>query len=119
MIDIYVPFIRQEGIDLTTFSILKFKVKEIEESKVLIEKFISVLTQWVINTENGKKAWEYSSGDFNVGDLYSFEDEIRGAMSKELMAVGIHDFEIVWGGDSKEVMNFDTVLVDSSKLDEE
>ena len=40
-------------------------------------------------------------------------------MSKELMAAGIHDFEIVWQGDPDDIKAFDTVLVDSSKLKEE
>jgi len=116
MKDVYLPFIRQEGIDITTISIMKFKVMDDMDEKSVLKKFIDVVTQWVSSTEEGKEAWEYSSEDFNVGDLASYEDEIKEAMSKELMANGIHDFEILWGGDSTEIVSFDTILVDSSKL---
>lgn len=113
---VYVPLIRQEGVEITTVSIIKFVVTDKTNESKVINKLTNVITQWVNNTEEGKKAWDDSSEDFNVGDLSSYEDIIKKTMSKELMKTGIYDFEIVMQGDSKEVINFDTILVDSSKL---
>lgn len=119
MKDIYLPFIRQEGIDITTIAIMKLKVTDETKKSDVVDKLIDVITQWINNTEDGKKAWGESCDDFNVGDLSSYEDLIRETMSKELMTVGIHYFEIIFQEDSEKVEDFDTVLVNLSSLNPE
>lgn len=35
----------------------------------LEERLVRGVTKWIIGTPEGKRTWEYSSGDLNIGDL--------------------------------------------------
>lgn len=76
-----------------TFAVIKARVtkktlqNEVEFRKALIQ----AVTFWHQNDPEGQQAWQYSSGDFNLGDLAGWSNE---GLTKALEAVGIHDFSL-------------------------
>lgn len=85
-------------------------------------KFLAALkraiTKWVKSTEEGKKAFEYSCEDFNVGDLSSYTDSPY--LTYYLHEEGIHELEIsAYASDSGNMnWNYDTPLCNADELEE-
>ncbi|TXH16604.1 MAG: hypothetical protein E6R03_05250 [Hyphomicrobiaceae bacterium] len=70
------------------------------------DKMREAVTQWVADTDEGAEAWNFSSGDLNVGDLcnYSLEDSMLSASLRfrniimkieSLEADGFHEYDEV------------------------
>lgn len=76
----------------------------------------SAITAWVKTTKEGKKAWEYSSDDMNIGDIGDDPPlSLRRLPNKE----GITGWTCVWQGGGLDTVPYDTVLVDESELDDD
>jgi hypothetical protein len=77
------------------------------------------VTQWVKETEEGKKLWKYSSNDMNIGDLAG--NEITPELRKYLLAAGIEhlDIEIVQSNDEECSYHYDSIIVNEDELPEE
>ena len=111
----------RESTDETTIAVLEAIVESGrgENSLVVTENFFEALrraiTNWVKNTTKGKKEWECSSQDFNIGDLSSLlppPPSLKVAMSKE----GIHSISIDIHSTVHSSWCFDDILVSESEL---
>lgn len=83
---------------------------------------IAAVTEWVMTTEDGKKAWENSSNDFNIGDLSAnLSDDPTDPLNVLLAKQGITGLEITTYNDTDGDLDwtYDTVLVDEIKLSED
>lgn len=69
-LEIYVPRIDK---NLVNLAIIKAKTKH-SSVDAFKNALRNALTAWVKETDEGKQAWEYSSEDFNVGDLTDWTD---------------------------------------------
>lgn len=76
-----------------------------------------VVTDWVLTTEDGKRAWVASSEDFNIGDLSHSIDE---SLIPLLASAGIEDLKIDCYSSlvSDADWTFDHVLVDTFRLED-
>lgn len=81
----------------------------------VLSRVQSAVTDWILETNAGKRAWCDSVEDFNIGDLSSelcpeLHEHFRGW---GILAVSVsspdHDVCPAW--------NYDTVLVDRSRLE--
>jgi hypothetical protein len=119
----YIPFVREEDGKSTTYAILKvvLKPKDATLSNKAIVGYLTVLiTMWIAETKEGRKAWQQSCGDFNIGDLAQVEQEFKSWVPhSQLTAVGIQDFEILGIEDGDNPIYFDKVLVNQNNLPED
>jgi hypothetical protein len=101
-------FVRQEGTVLSTIATISFH-PVLKKGQTPLEKLKEVVTLWVAKTKAGKKAWEYSGGDLNIGDLASYESDFAnyGVLH------GLFQFHILNLFDGEEVVPFDTILANS------
>jgi hypothetical protein len=81
----------------------------------VLSRVQSAVTDWIIETDEGKRAWQDSVEDFNVGDLSL---ELCAQLHEHLRSWGIlnvsvsspdHDVCPAW--------NYDTVLAERSRLE--
>lgn len=107
-------FNRNEGGVLATFAIVTFTCEQSQDPKVLMEKFKAAVTDWINFTDEGKAAWNYSCGDFNIGDFASYENDqkLNECLAKEGLFVKIDLMN-----DADNVLPFDTIL--ANDIDEE
>jgi len=93
-----------------------------------MKKLEAAVSDWVKNTQSGKKCYEYSGGritrevgsktldlcggDLNIGDLAMYEREFStGTNTDYLRKQGILDFNIQYVGDLSEgTFDYDRVL---------
>ena len=87
-------------------------------SDELMEQIKEATTHWVKTCHTGKKAWEDSRGDLNIGDLANYSAYELSRFHEYLKNKGITIEDMnVYSMDTKPgVFHFDTVLVDSDKL---
>ena len=90
----------------------------IGNDEAFLKRLGSAITAWVKETESGRREWEMSSEDFNVGDLAGccgdpeLQLRLRRAGIIELnVEANVQDRCCSW--------NYDTVLVDRDKLESE
>ena len=72
-------------------------------------------------TTEGKQAWKYSSGDFNVGDLSSYLDNDIDGLLKYLKAEGIEELSLECNSHEERTAHswtYDTVLCNPEELRE-
>jgi hypothetical protein len=75
------------------------------------------VTEWVKTTDSGRKAWEESDENFNVGDLANENLEALNELFMERHAAFITDIDVFsQDGNTGDEWAFDDVLVDSAKL---
>jgi hypothetical protein len=87
------------------------------EQDDLLERLCRAVTRWVNSTPDGAKAWEYSSQDFNIGDLAS---ELGDPILLMRMAdEGIRGFVLSDVPEEDRYWRYDTVLVNVADLEEE
>jgi hypothetical protein len=90
----------------------------LDNSKFL-EALIRAITNWMKCTDKGKKAFEYSSEDFNIGDLSSYLEDanLKGLLYEQ----GISDLtvSIYTCAESNPNWVYDTHLFDANELVEE
>jgi len=106
--------------DEFTFARVAAEVTEeilLRESKFM-GVLIGALTKWALETKEGRAAWEGSSEDFNVGDLHSHLP--NPTLEKYLRDAGIPHLEVECSSDHSQCRRwvYDTILMDSGKLDE-
>ncbi len=105
--------------DETTGAIVSCeRTKIIDSVQQMLKSIISAVTGWMKVTKSGIEKWKQSSKDFNIGDLSSCYSDAD--LRKFLKRNGILDFEI-WiftCSDMDHGFAFDTVLVDTNKLED-
>lgn len=106
-----IPFIRQEGTRTTTIALVSCRTS-LETPNQILNALTDVITQWTRETDDGIECWSQSCMDLNIGDLSMYEESFKGTHGKALMDAGIHDFKILWLGDSTESVPFDRVLAE-------
>jgi hypothetical protein len=109
-------FSRNEGGTVTTFAVVTFTSEQSQDPKVLIEKFKVAVTKWINATDDGDKAWEYSCGDFNIGDYASYDNDTE--LNKHLSDEGI-SVKINLMNDADAVYSYDTVLANEDEIESE
>lgn len=103
------PFIRQEGIRITTLAIVQFGLgdKDVELETEPVEALYNAVTAWVDETEDGRACWKESCGDLNIGDLAQYDE----SFAKYAEAKGhLKNFSILYFGDCSDMVPFDKVL---------
>jgi len=111
-------FIRKSGLN-TIENLWVVEVQMIDPAAGLDDALIALeraVTDWVIETDTGKEAWEQSSEDFNIGDFFTY---YTPGFMKFLWRHGIHYVGIVYQLGEGEEVEFDRVLVDRSRLEPE
>lgn len=102
-----------------TFAIVSAMTTNISNEHTFLARLTEALTEWVRTTKEGKKAWEYSCYDFNIGDLAGLFEEVNGRfrlplrLEKELAKRGIRNLTIVgssYDGVSRD-WSYDQVLI--------
>lgn len=79
-----------------------------KSEKNFLKCLVSAMDKW-FKTEEGAKAWEHSSGDYNVGDLANESLGEDTKLGKLLLDEGIRDLDINTYSSDNE-WSFDTVL---------
>lgn len=101
--------------DETTFALVSAKVsdKKLLEEGPFLKALRKGITKWVRGTAEGKKAWNESCQDFNVGDLCQYEKS--EALLKCLAVVGIFTLDISCNCfDYAAQWSYDTVLAEEA-----
>jgi hypothetical protein len=98
--------------DSKTIAIVSAQVDEVKltNEQEFFVALMEAMIDWVNKTADGKKAWERSSEDFNVGDL-SAEQPFSHLLKKHLQRHGIFNMKTNPG-----YWKFDDVLVDKQRL---
>lgn len=109
---LFVPFVRHEGMKGATTVAMLTVWSALGEDEI-VPAIKRALTQWVISTEDGKKAWSATCEDFNVGDLMSGNCLRDDALTALLRGEQVYIADGVIA-DASEACNFDHVLVDAS-----
>lgn len=80
---------------------------------MLLHKFRAAVTQWIKETDDGANAWEYSGGDFNIGDYASYEsnEALNQYLAEQGLSVSIN---IV--NDDDNTLAYDTVLANGDDI---
>lgn len=115
---LYIPFIRQDGLEVNTLAIVKVEVKDSLSADDAVEILKAIVTKWVKETEDGKDCWDNSNGDLNIGDLSLYESDFSEWAKPHLKKAGITDFEIPINVSVNESRLFDELLVDAGDIEE-
>lgn len=107
-------FLRYERAQVTSIGLLKFRTT-LDSDSAVQGALIDATTEWVQKTEAGRRLWEVSDQDLNIGDLVSSDalmDEVL------LTALRLREVEFVECalGEPENTASYDLVLVDSNKL---
>jgi hypothetical protein len=114
---VVIPFIRREGLDITTIAILSVILTRKVSVTTIIKTLTDLLTKWVKDTPEGRTAWQDSCADFNIGDYALCEEQfLSWVPHAKLAAKGIQDIKLLSCGDNQEVINFDKILVNQKDL---
>jgi hypothetical protein len=124
--DTQLVFIRQEGLNFPTIALATVQTAKKISVQSALKKLKAAVSDWVKNTESGRKCYEYSGGqitaevgknpqfcggDLNIGDLASYEEQFRKDGQTYLKKQGILNFNIQFLGDTSEgTVPFDTIL---------
>ena len=84
------------------------------ESGAVQGAVVSAVTDWINETESGRKAWEESCEDFNIGDLCECLDD--ESLRARLSRYGIGGMEICITDGSESQWTFDEILVNTPDL---
>ena len=106
-------FTRHEGMKgITSLAIAQLEMDEIFDENETLNRLKEAVTNWVNETEEGRKLWDYSCEDLNIGDLAACAS--REDLIPYLKKAGIKDFNFLFCGDvSSGAHSFDTVLASS------
>ena len=78
---------------------------------LFLPKLREAIAAWINKTKEGREAWDYSSEDFNVGDLAGLGYESDTPLGQELAVVGIHNLDItIMNLIGEADWHYDTVL---------
>jgi hypothetical protein len=121
-------FIRREGLDIPNIAMVSVVTAKKISVKEALEKLEAAVTDWVKNTQSGRKCYEFSGGkvtrevgskiqdfcggDLNIGDLATHEEQFLSDGQDYLRKQGILDFNIQYVGDLSEgTFSYDHILV--------
>lgn len=100
--------------------VLEFTTEGITHKNDLLKALRDGITRWMIETKEGKSAFNYSSGDFNIGDLlgsyagdYGFEESLEPYMK----AVKIHGIKVLFELTVHNRVAYDKVLCNTAEVD--
>lgn len=124
---IQIAFLRIEretldaGIILTAdFTVDKAMDKNTWEKQVE-EDLCAAVTLWIKETEEGKKLWEYSVEDLNIGDLCDYLEEAYSDPVNSTLRPYLDRFQFsrieCHGLTGSEILPYDTILVNQSDLE--
>lgn len=88
--------------------------EELMSQKSFFQALRAAVTQWVIETEEGKEQWKSSCEDFNFGDLSLNCDQ--PSLQKMLEQHGIVDLSIRQFSANATTMNYDTIIPDANQI---
>jgi hypothetical protein len=120
-------FIRQEGFKIAHIAIASVTTTRKISIQIAMMKLESAVTDWVKNTQSGRKCYEFSGGkvtrevgskttkfcggDLNIGDLATHEQQFQNDGRIYRKKQGILDFNIQYVGDLSEgTFSYDRVL---------
>ena len=109
-------FLRHESADVTTVAMLSLKTTLATDAEVMTA-LVDATTQWVQKTDAGRKLWNQSDADLNIGDLAS-----SGAFADAILLNAFRQRGIEFVGctvaDTDEfALPYDSLLVDANKLE--
>ena len=90
------------------------KTQVVDTVDALHERIVRAVTTWMKTTEEGRKAWEYASDDFNIADLVSYLDDEK--LLQCLANEGVMDLRIDEPEFSTSWRSYDAILVDSGEV---
>lgn len=95
----------------TIIATMSFDVSsDIEFPYQFFERLKKSITEWAKTTEEGKKAYNYSSGDFNFGDLASYLEDSK--LVEILKSNGITNLKMSIINSKIGDFSFDAILVE-------
>ncbi len=103
----------------STFCIVRAQTTDrVETDRQLMYTIQQSVTDWIVNTEEGKAAYIESSEDMNVGDLaqYLGDDYLMAALKAR--GVEYLKLEIQPGSEMVECWSFDTLMFDADAVKE-
>lgn len=72
-------FIRQDGKGLQNMAVLEFRHDaRLKTARAVRTALELAVTTWCRRSDTGKRAWEYSCGSLNIGDLLGVIDDEMG-----------------------------------------
>lgn len=102
---------RRDGVDIDRAIVVTCKsTSSIRTAADLKTALVSACSKWMQQTKEGMDAWEYSSMDFNFGDLVV---NMHGSLPGFIANEGIEDFSIDDTAEPCSEMSYDTVLMSS------
>lgn len=97
------------------------KTQPVQSVQNLQDAICRAVTKWMIGTEDGKKAWEYSGGgDFNIGDLSTHVGDGENDDSELVRFLedeGVKNLRISDLADTDDNWTYDTSLVNSGDVE--
>jgi hypothetical protein len=105
----YIAIVSREEENLV--AVVTYKSSKELNQNSMMDLITKAVTEWIDDTEEGKRAWEHSLYDFNIGDLSNYLNSIilRGFLhANDIWELNI---EIVGNGDYPTEYVYDTVLV--------
>lgn len=111
--------LRNSGDEITFADVSCQTDREMTDTE-LREAVSKAVSEWIAETEDGKKAWEYSCEDFNIGDLAcrGIDDDLKEKLEKVgvyELHISTHSFEANW----PTPWSYDDILGESPEEDEE
>jgi hypothetical protein len=84
----------------------------LQTPKEVMDAFERGITKWVETTTEGKKLWDYSSEDLNIGDMIGLDQNEE--LNKLLISQGIISWKPTYQLIEKEEYSYDKILANPS-----
>lgn len=110
-------FLRYERAEVSTVGVLLLRTA-IEQDAQVKEALKAATTHWVNTTEDGRRLWNYSCCDLNIGDLASSSAFQSHAFLAALQERGVEYLDCIVG-DTTEALAYDEMLVNEAQVVEE
>lgn len=108
-----VPFIREENGCITNFAIAVIHTREKADAREeQIQAIKEAVTAWVKNTKEGKKCWEDSMEDLNIGDLNLWSRHFQTFLTNYKGNLCRFDIKVMDDGEDCIAYDCPLVLVD-------
>lgn len=102
--------------------VLEFATEGISKRTQLIDALRAGITKWMKETKDGKKAYEYTGGDFNIGDLmatYADDNGFDESLEPYMKAGGIHGIKTIFELTVLNRVSYDKVLCNADEVEAE
>lgn len=112
-----VPFLRQEKGKVSTIALLRLTLTKELNNDQIENALTTLVTKWVKDTKEGRKAWQDSGADLNIGDLAMNDTAfLEWVPHAQLTKYGIQDLEFLEVGDTEGSIEYDKILVNQEDL---